>query len=76
MFPFTADVNPDRKITSDLNIVNLKNVSEKMKKCFPSLLVEKYDWLCNPFAITSNATFHQYLTEQEQLLELRSLKLK
>jgi len=48
-------------------------------KCFPSLLVDKYDWLCNPFVVTSNAIFLQYLTEQEQLLELWSdcsLKLK
>lgn len=70
MFPLTADVNPDRKITSDLNIDNLKIVSGKMKECFPSLFVDKYDWLRNPFTVTSNATFHQYLTEQEQLLQL------
>jgi len=79
MFPFITDVDPDGKITSDLNTDNIKILKEKMKTFFPSLLVDIYDFVRNPFAVTSNVTFHQYFTEQEQLLELqsdRSLKLK
>ncbi|XP_025411535.1 protein FAM200A-like [Sipha flava] len=48
-----------------------------MTKYFPSLVFNEYDWVCNPFAITSDVISH--LVEQEQLLELqsdRSLKLK
>jgi len=43
------------------------------------LSVSEYDWVHNPFAVTSGAISHLGLVEQEQLLELqsdRSLKLK
>jgi hypothetical protein len=77
MFPFTADVDPDGEVTSDLIINHLIILKEKMKKYFPSLPINEYDWMRNPFAVTSDV--HLGLVEQEQLLELqsdRSLKLK
>jgi hypothetical protein len=77
MFSLTADVDPDEEVTSDLIINHLKILKEKMTKYFPSLVFNEYDWVCNPFAITSDVISH--LVEQEQLLELqsdRSLKLK
>jgi len=50
-----------------------------MKKYFPSLPINEYDWVRNPFAVTSDVISHLGSVEQEQLLELqshRSLKLK
>ncbi|XP_025413497.1 protein FAM200A-like [Sipha flava] len=50
-----------------------------MTKYFPSLVINEYDWVRNPFAVTSDVISHLELVEQEQLLELqsdRSLKLK
>jgi len=60
MFPFITNVDPNRKITSDLNIDNIKILKEKIKKFFPPLLVDKYDviFVCNPFAVISNVIFH------------------
>jgi len=44
-----------------------------MKKYFPSLPVNEYDWVRKcPFAVTSDAMSRLGLVEREQLLELQS----
>jgi hypothetical protein len=79
MFPLTAYVDPDGEVTSDLIINHLIILKEKMTKYFPSLVINEYDWVRNPFAVTSDVISHLELVEQEQFLELQSdssLKLK
>jgi hypothetical protein len=43
-----------------------------MTKYFPSLVINEYDWVHNPFAVTSDVISHLKLVEQEQFLELQS----
>jgi len=52
------------EITFALITTHLKVLKEKTKKYFPSLPDEKYNWVRNPFAVTSNAISHLSLTEQ------------
>jgi len=70
MFPLTVDVDPE--VTSDLIKNHLIILKEKMKKYFPSLPINEYDWVRNPFAVTSDVISHLELVEQDQLLELQS----
>jgi len=51
-------------------------LGESAEKNVSSLVINEYDWVRNPFAVTSDVISHLGLVEQEQLLELQSLKLK
>lgn len=63
-------VGPDEEVTFDL--ITSHNFKRKMKKYFPSLPINKYDWVHNPFSVISDIISHLGLFEQEQLLKLQS----
>jgi hypothetical protein len=65
MFPLTANIEPDGEITSDLIKNHLIIKKKKMTKYFPSLVIDEYDWVRNPFAVTSDVISHLELVEQE-----------
>jgi hypothetical protein len=50
MFPLTADTDPE--ITSCLILKYLSVLEEKLQY-FPSINVNEYDWVLNPFAVTT-----------------------
>lgn len=75
-----ADVDPYGEVAFNLIPTHLKILREQMKIYFPPLHVEKYDWVRNPFAITTdisqcdiaNIMPNSRLVEQKQLLETQS----
>jgi hypothetical protein len=58
MLPLTADVDPDGEVTSDLIINHLIILKEKIKKYFPSLPINEYNWVHISFAVTSDVISH------------------
>jgi hypothetical protein len=65
MFPLTADTDPD--ITFCLILEHLSVLEDKLQQYFPSLNVNEYDWVHNPFAVTTADTKHLSLKEAEEL---------
>lgn len=59
------------KISSEI-ISTIEGLQTSLKHYFPSLAVDEYEWLINPFVIcnTTNLT----TTEDEQLIDLRNDK--
>lgn len=79
MFTLTADSDP--KITCRLILKHLSVWEEKLRQYFPSLSLNKCDWICNLFGVTniSEDTEHLRLRKAEELAELQAhptLKLK
>ena len=75
MFPLTVDTD----ICSSPVLEHLSVLEDKMKQYFPSLNVNECNWVCNPFAFTTEDTKHLPLQEAEDLTELqadRTMKLK
>lgn len=67
-FPMTEKLNNKNMIIEDIKLT-LGNLQESMKKYFPSLDVEQYDWVLNPFG---NCEAKGISTlEEEQLIDLR-----
>jgi hypothetical protein len=56
MFPLSADIDPE--ITSCLISEHLSVLEVKLQQDFPSLSVNEYDWVRNPFAVTTADTKH------------------
>jgi hypothetical protein len=56
MFPLTADTDPE--ITSCLILKHLLVLEDKLQQYFPSLNVNEYDWVRNPFAVITADTKH------------------
>jgi hypothetical protein len=77
IFPLTADTDPE--ITSRLILEHLSVLEDKLQQYFPSFNVNEYDWVRNPFAVTTADTKHLSLKEAEELAELqadRTIQLK
>jgi hypothetical protein len=77
MLPITADTDPE--ITSCLILEHLSVLEDKLQQYFLSLNVNEYDWVRNPFAVTTADTKHLLLKEAEELAELqadRTIQLK
>jgi hypothetical protein len=70
MFPLTADTDPE--ITSYLILEHLSVLEAKLQQYFPSLNVNEYDWVRNPFVVTTADTKHLLLKEAEELAELQA----
>jgi hypothetical protein len=54
-------------------------LEDKLQQYFPSLNVNEYNWVRNPFAVTTSDTKHLSLKEAEELEELqadRTIQLK
>jgi hypothetical protein len=54
-------------------------LEDKLQQYFPSLNENEYDWVRNPFAVTTADTKHLSLEEAEELAELqadRTIQLK
>ncbi len=82
MFPLLYEL---RGATADMEVVavigvHLEILSNRLDNYFPSLSVELYDWIRNPFTELSSNSLNMFrLQEEEELTELqsdRSLKLK
>jgi hypothetical protein len=76
MFPLTAKTN--HKDILELILKHLDSLHCQINHYFPSLSIEKYDWVRNPF-VEASSEDQFTLDEQEQLAELfnnRTLKLK
>jgi hypothetical protein len=60
IFLLTADfpVDPDGEVTSNLIINHHIMLKEKIKKYFPSLPINEYDWVRIYFAVTSDEISH------------------
>jgi hypothetical protein len=56
MFPLTADTDPE--ITSCLILEHLSVLEDKVQQYFPSPNVNEYDWVRNPFVVTTADTKH------------------
>lgn len=79
MFPLASDADPDGEVTSDLISNHLSVLEGNMKQYFPSLTVNEFDWVRNPYAVSPDSTTHLPLEKAEQLAELqedRTLQLK
>jgi hypothetical protein len=77
MFPLTADTDPG--ITFCLVLEHPSVLEDKLQQYIPSLNVNEYDWVRNPFAVTTADTKHLSLKEAEDLAELqadRTIQLK
>jgi hypothetical protein len=70
MFPLTADTDPE--ITSCLILEHLSVLEDKLQQYFPSLNVNEYDWVRDPFAVTAADTTHLSLKEAEELAEFQA----
>jgi hypothetical protein len=57
-------------VTSGLILNHLLALDDKMKQYFPSLAVDEYDWVRNPYAVSPDATTH--LPMEKQVAELQS----
>lgn len=79
MFPLTFEVDPHGDITSELILNHLMALENNMAQYFPSITVDKYDWVRNPYAVSPESTTDLSLEKEEQLAELqtdRTLQLK
>jgi hypothetical protein len=79
MFPLTSEADPHGEVTFGLILNHLLTLEDNMKQYFSSFAVNDYDWVRNPYAMSSDATTHLPMEKQEQLAELqsdRTLQLK
>ncbi|KAF0749124.1 SCAN domain-containing protein 3-like [Aphis craccivora] len=79
MFPLTYDIEPQGDITTQLVLNHLTDLEDSMAQYFPHISVEKYDWVRNPYATSSESTADLSLEKEEQLAEIqedRTLRLK
>lgn len=77
MFPLLANENVNEVIPVVAEHLTL--LQEKIASYFPSLSIEKYDWLRNPFCAGDTSSSEFSLQEEEDFISLssdRSLKLK
>jgi hypothetical protein len=73
MFPLTADTDPE--ITSCLILEHLSVLENVLQQYFPFFNVNEYDWVRNPFAVTTADTKHLSLKEVELQAD-RTIQLK
>jgi hypothetical protein len=55
-----------------LILKHLSVLEDKLQQYFPSLNVDEYDWVRNPFAVTTADIKHLSLKETEELAELQA----
>ena len=70
-FPSVNESELKKKVASDI-VITLTGLQSAIKHYFPSLSVEEYDWVINPFVI--NETHTLSTEEEEQLIDLRNDK--
>lgn len=78
MFPRTAERNVDASLVSLIS-ESIMLLKDKMIKYFPSINVEDYDWVRNPFSVSVNEVIGLTFVEEDNLISLkndRTLKLK
>ncbi|XP_050526774.1 zinc finger BED domain-containing protein 5-like [Daktulosphaira vitifoliae] len=78
MFPRTAERDVDATLISLISesIILLK---DQMKKYFPSINIETYDWVRNPFSVAVDEVIGLTFAEEDNLVSLkndRTLMLK
>jgi len=79
MFPLTFDIDPQGDITTELVLNHLTDLEDSMAQYFPHISVDKYDWVGNPYATSSESTADLSLEKEEQLAEIqedRTLRMK
>ncbi|KAL4104841.1 hypothetical protein QTP88_020117 [Uroleucon formosanum] len=79
MFPLTFDIDPQGDITAQLVLNHLTDLEDSMAQYFPHTSFDKYDWVRNPYATSSESTADLSLEKEEQLAEIqedRTLRLK
>jgi hypothetical protein len=76
MFSLVAATN--KKYILPLILNHLDALHNQISHCFPSLVVEEYDWIRNPF-VAIHPSIQLSLEEEEELIDIfsdRTLKLK
>ncbi|KAL4097260.1 hypothetical protein QTP88_022063 [Uroleucon formosanum] len=79
MFPLIFDIDPQGDITNQLVLNHLTALEDSMAQYFPHISVDKYDWVRNPYATSSESTADLSLEKEEQLVEIqedKTLRLK
>ncbi|KAI5152134.1 zinc finger BED domain-containing protein 5/7/8/9 [Enteropsectra breve] len=77
MFPSLKSA--DYEEMAPIIINHLDILKEKLDKYFPSLEIESYDWIRNPFNANDNSRYNFSLSEEEEFINLisdRSNRLK
>ncbi|KAI5151316.1 hypothetical protein ENBRE01_2051 [Enteropsectra breve] len=77
MFPSLKGA--DYEEMAPIIINHLELLKEKLDKYFPSLEIESYDWIRNPFNANDNSRYNFSLSEEEEFINLttdRSNRLK
>ncbi|XP_022168388.1 zinc finger BED domain-containing protein 5-like isoform X2 [Myzus persicae] len=78
----TVDMFPSIKNNNEIIPIiteHLALLEEKIKKYFPELNIEKYDWIRNPFSTINTSSYEFTLEEEEEFITLttdRTLKIK
>ncbi|KAL4136046.1 hypothetical protein QTP88_007615 [Uroleucon formosanum] len=78
MFPRTVERDVDASLVSLIS-ESIMLLKDKMTKYFPSIKVEDYDWVRNPFSVSVNEVIGLTFAEEDNLISLkndRTLKLK
>ncbi|XP_028141724.1 protein FAM200A-like [Diabrotica virgifera virgifera] len=81
MFPLLQNEGDEDKEQEITHIVteHLSLLEETIARYFPSLNVEKYDWIRSPFSTGNTANFQFSLNQEEEFISLssdRTLKIK